>query len=68
MHKEKRNRVMRNRVQCHRAQLLRTAFSHASVNAIFERQVVQKQCPSDTGELEVTQRQRLRDIFEGQEA
>jgi hypothetical protein len=39
--------------ECHRAQLLRTAFS----NAVFDRQVVQKLCPSDTDERQVAQKQ-----------
>ena len=49
--KEKLSKAMRNRVQCHRAQLHGTAFSLVSVNAIFESQIVQKQCLSDSEEL-----------------
>ena len=36
MHRVKQNIVMCNRVQCHRAQLLRAAFSNANSNATFD--------------------------------
>ena len=55
---------MRDIAQCYRAKLLRTAFSNASANAIFESYLLQKFCPSEIGERQVAQKQRPSGVFE----